>query len=279
MSLDEKLYWHDHDNQICASLVKYFGIFNHIKNFVSLRILKQLYYAFIYSRIQYGIEAYGSCAKETISKLQIMPNKLLKVLLKWDRRTPTDLVHQRLSILKIDDVYFAKVLSFVNECRSCRVPEMFVNYYKIRETELNLRNRSSLDSHGLGLSGVLADVISKVHDYGTVIYRQPVNCYIKRASISNVLNFLLASAIDLRLHSWDYNLILTLKCTQLNFMCMRIMSFIYMFTMWGPAPLLPLTNNHYMVACPMSPMLLWRPPTDATLSMSSYFLYSYSCVL
>ena len=69
----------------------------------------------------------------------------LKLLLKWDRRTPTDLVHQRLSILNIDDVHIAKVLSFVKEYRSCRFPEMFVNYYKIRETGLNLRCRSSLD--------------------------------------------------------------------------------------------------------------------------------------
>ena len=145
MLLDEHLYWHEHVDQICASLVKYFGIFNHIKIFVSLRISKQLYYAFIYSRIQYGIEAYGSCAKETMSKLQIMQNKLLKLLLKWDRRTSTDFVHKELSLLKIDDVHIAKVLSFVNECRSCRVPDMFVNYYKTRETGLNLRNRSSLD--------------------------------------------------------------------------------------------------------------------------------------
>ena len=145
MSLDEDLNWHDHVDQICASFVTYFGIFNHIKNFVSLRISKQLYYAFIYSRIQYGIEAYGSCAKETLSKLQITQNILLKLLLKWDLLTPTVLVHQRLSILKIDDVHIAKVLSFVNKCRSCRVPEMFVNYYKIRETGLNLPNRSSLD--------------------------------------------------------------------------------------------------------------------------------------
>ena len=98
----------------------------------------------IYSRIQYGIEAYGSCAKETMSKLQIIQNKLLKLLLKLDRRTSTDLVHKELSLLKID-VHIAKVLSFVNECRSCRVPDMFVNYYKTRETGLNLRNRSSLD--------------------------------------------------------------------------------------------------------------------------------------
>ena len=60
-------------------------------------------------------------------------------------------------------------------------------------------------SHGLGLIWFLVDVISKVHDYGTTIYRQPVNNYIKRASIRNFLNFLLASTINLQLHLWDYN--------------------------------------------------------------------------
>ena len=135
---------HDHVHQICASFVKYFGIVNHTKkNFASLRISKQLYYAFIYSRIHYRIEAYRSCAKETLSKLQIMQNKLLKSLLKWDQRTPTDHMHQWLSILKIVDVYIVKVLSFVNEYGSCRVPEVFVNYYTIRQTELN-RNRISM---------------------------------------------------------------------------------------------------------------------------------------
>ena len=69
----------------------------------------------IHMRIQYGIETYGTCAKETLGKVQIMQNKLLKLLLKWDRRTPTDLVHYHLSILKINDMHTAKILSFVNE--------------------------------------------------------------------------------------------------------------------------------------------------------------------
>ena len=70
-----------------------------------------------------------------------MQNKLLKLVLKWDRRTPTDLVHKERSLLKFDDVRIARVFSFL----TCRVPDMFVNYIKIRKTGLNLRNRSSLD--------------------------------------------------------------------------------------------------------------------------------------
>ena len=89
MLLDEKLHWHEHVTQTCASLIKYFGIFDHIKNFVSVKIARQLYFAFLYLRIQYGMEIYGNCAKKTLSKLQVMQNELLKLLLKYDRRTPT----------------------------------------------------------------------------------------------------------------------------------------------------------------------------------------------
>ena len=74
MLIDEKLYWYEHVNQTCASLIKYFGMFNQIKNVVSVKIARQCYFAFVYSRIQYGIDIYGNCARETLSKLQVMQN-------------------------------------------------------------------------------------------------------------------------------------------------------------------------------------------------------------
>ena len=58
-----------HVDIVCASLVKYFDIFNHIKSLITSRIARQLYFAFINSRISYGIEVYGHCADECLSKL------------------------------------------------------------------------------------------------------------------------------------------------------------------------------------------------------------------
>ena len=55
MIIDENLNWNEHVNSLCKSLLKYFGIFNKIKNFISNKIARQLYFAFIYSRINYGI--------------------------------------------------------------------------------------------------------------------------------------------------------------------------------------------------------------------------------
>ena len=48
-----------HVNFVCDSLVKFFGIFNHIKHKVTQKVVRQLYYGFIYSKIAYGLEVYG----------------------------------------------------------------------------------------------------------------------------------------------------------------------------------------------------------------------------
>ena len=80
VTLDEKT-WQEQVSSVCSSLVQFFGIFNHIKLFVFRKIAKQIYFACIYSKIRYAIEIFGSCSKELISRLQIMQNKLLKLLL------------------------------------------------------------------------------------------------------------------------------------------------------------------------------------------------------
>ena len=41
MLIDENLNWHEHVNFLCKSLVKYFGIFNKIKNFVTAKTARQ----------------------------------------------------------------------------------------------------------------------------------------------------------------------------------------------------------------------------------------------
>ena len=103
--LDEILHWNKHVEYVCNSLIKLFGIFNHIKCKVNLKLSRQLYYAFIYSKIKYGMEVYGSCSSTNIGKIQTMQNKLMKLLLRLRRMTPTNELHMYLNILKVSDIY------------------------------------------------------------------------------------------------------------------------------------------------------------------------------
>ena len=62
-----------------------------------------------------------------------MQNKLLKLLLKLDHRTSTSLLHCNMTLLKIVDIHTVNILSFVNECRDGRNPDILKNYFTVRE--------------------------------------------------------------------------------------------------------------------------------------------------
>ena len=142
--IDEKLNWNDYVDYVCKSLVKYFGIFNQIKHTVTKRLSRQIYFAFIYSKIQYGIELYGSSSQSNMSKLQILQNKLLKLLLKMDRDTPTYVLHAQMKILKVTDVATCKVLTFVNDILCGNCPKSFENYFQIKVTRYSTRQTAQL---------------------------------------------------------------------------------------------------------------------------------------
>ena len=47
-----------------------------------------------------------------------MQNKLMKLLLRHRRMTPTNELHMHLNILRVSDIYKSNALSFVNEILS-----------------------------------------------------------------------------------------------------------------------------------------------------------------
>ena len=59
LHIDENLNWNVHIDSLIMTLVKWFGIFNQLKDYVSNQLARKLYYAFVYSNTSYGIEVYG----------------------------------------------------------------------------------------------------------------------------------------------------------------------------------------------------------------------------
>ena len=47
--IDDRLSWETHINDLCNTLVKYIGIFYHIRNFLPKSAALQIYYLFIYA--------------------------------------------------------------------------------------------------------------------------------------------------------------------------------------------------------------------------------------
>ena len=105
LHIDENLNWNYHINQLCQRLTQFFGVFKRVKDQVTHKLVRQLYFAFIYSRISYGIQVYGGCSDSNMNNIQTIQSKLLKFFLSLDQRNPTNDLHANLKILKVKDIY------------------------------------------------------------------------------------------------------------------------------------------------------------------------------
>ena len=154
VTLDECLSWDQHIDSVCSSLVKYFSVFYNIRNSMNRRIVRIIYYACIHSRIKYGIEVYGAASNTKIRKLQILQNKLLKVLTKSNYRHSTDKLHKDLDILKLKDIYKSSLLHFVYNCVKGSPIDPFKNYFTHRsdQHDYNLRNNDDLTRRNVSLN-------------------------------------------------------------------------------------------------------------------------------
>ena len=81
---------------------------------VPVILKKQLYYSFVYSRIAYGIEVYGSCNSTLLTKIQVMQNQLLKILYNRERRYPTNILHHEVKVRLVKNIHELLLLKFIH---------------------------------------------------------------------------------------------------------------------------------------------------------------------
>ena len=143
--LDEKLTFKEHASSTIKSVTKFFGLFKNIKDHVSSKLARQLYFAFIYSRLKYGIEVYGNCAKSLFNKLQTVQNRLLKFLFKKPPLFGTDDLHNEIRILKLNDLFEFSTSLIVRDCLEGNCPSPFLNYFKPKHNRHSARHTTTLE--------------------------------------------------------------------------------------------------------------------------------------
>ena len=137
--LDEHLLWTQHITDICSKLKRYFKLFYSIRNLINTEQVKIIYYAFIYSRIKYGISIFGFTHSNKLDRMQVLQNKLLKVLLSKNYRYSTNQLHNELKILKVRDIAKLDVLTFIHSYFNNKLPMIFNNYFQL-VSEIHNRN-------------------------------------------------------------------------------------------------------------------------------------------
>ena len=87
--IDSKLSWQQHIDFVYKKIIKFTSIFYKIRTKINSELLKTLYFAFVYPHILYGIEIYGNTYHTYLSRLEILNNKILRIVQKKPKRTHT----------------------------------------------------------------------------------------------------------------------------------------------------------------------------------------------
>ena len=69
--LDDDLTWSSHISYLSLQLARYSGLFYKLRPFASKETLSMLYYSIVYSRLHYGISAWGTASEVKLKQLRV----------------------------------------------------------------------------------------------------------------------------------------------------------------------------------------------------------------
>ena len=99
-------------------------------------ILKNLYYDFVNSNLNYAIEVYASASKTKLNSLHLLNNKLLRVTQFKPRLTSTTQLYQAYNTLPLELMYKYKLLTFTHNWfyNKYYLPQCFNNLFILNST-------------------------------------------------------------------------------------------------------------------------------------------------
>ena len=145
--IDDRITFAEHTNKISMKLSRGVGLLRKMKNVVPRNVLKQLFYAFIYSIFTYGITCYGSAYQNQTQRVKNLILRAIKLVLNRDEITTQICKNERLFTFDMAYQYFCSI-----------------NMYRVLE----------LNNHDFLAAKILS--FQTFHSYGTrLVHNQNLN--------------------------------------------------------------------------------------------------------
>ena len=83
-----------------------------------------LYYSFVYSRITYGITAWGTASRNFLREVEVKLNNIIRTIT-WNKKFCHDNhLYKQLKILKFVDVYKLELAKFMRKLFNNKLPKL-----------------------------------------------------------------------------------------------------------------------------------------------------------
>ena len=165
--LDNKLKWKNHIEYIEKKLIKFTSLFYKIRQKLTPECRKALYYAMIYPHICYAVELYGNASDCSLHKLQMLQNKILRILQNQGPRYPTVMLYKNYNTFKINDLHEQSLLRITHKIiyHPHELPGIFRNYLALHNNihDHNTRSKVNLYPHYIRTNYGAKDLKYKSH--------------------------------------------------------------------------------------------------------------------
>ena len=111
--LDSKLKFDSHIRSVCRKVSKSIGILYKLKEYMSDRMLMNLYYSMIYPYLIYGNLIWGGTYSTHLNPLLLLQKRAVRIISKSSYLSHTDPIFSKLEILKLCDVHKYLVSQYV----------------------------------------------------------------------------------------------------------------------------------------------------------------------
>ena len=123
--IDEKLNFKSHIKNLTKTISKWTGVICKLKSYIPPSILCNLYYAFIYPHLNYGILAWGSTYISLLDPIKILQKRIIRIITDSPFLAHTSPLFKDMSMLKIRDIYSLHcILYMYNILKSDKYPTL-----------------------------------------------------------------------------------------------------------------------------------------------------------
>ena len=127
--LDSTLSWKYHLTELSKKLARTSGLFYKIRHYVPKDALLLLYHAIFAPFLAYGVSTWGLTYPSLLDHILILQKKIIRIITFNEVTAPSGPLFDILQILKLNDIIFIHIVSFVYECAHNLAPALFNNYF------------------------------------------------------------------------------------------------------------------------------------------------------
>ena len=189
--IDHKMNWSYHINHLTQHLRKSIGLLCKIRHYVNEKTTRMLYYALVYSHLQYGIISWGFADAFYMKPLNTLHNNVLRILAYCGYRTKLSPVYKAQNILKLEDIYKLEVGKLMFKIINDGKPQQHrVLFTKSREIHNHSTRQAKNES--IYISQIQTNSGKKSIQYaGAILWKKcliPLNLFLLLLSKKNMTN-------------------------------------------------------------------------------------------